>query len=591
LLAASSSRAPSALGIPALSPQSLVMVALLALVASLLALSSQTAAVPVDASRTSIADLKFPSIPEGAWWCQYSPPWLQKLLCSRSLSTSSSTSVSTPLGTAQGIVDTSGVVRFTVKYGTADRWQPSSVAMAWDLPSGASNASGWPLACPQSGLDASEYSEDCLSMIIYVPSSVTVGSNAPALMWIHGGSFISGSATGAGLDGSALATATESIVAVIQYRLGALGFMAPNGQTNLAVKDTITALQFLQAVLPSFGGDASKITIDGQSSGANMIRALLAAPSVSNLFEYAILQSDPMDYGFLNTTMQSSLQDYFNGQLSCSASDTSCLDSLSLDDVLAAQSSLSNNAYSVVPAAGQSEPIRPVRDGDLITSPLDLTATFPSQSKTIMLTNVVDEAMYTIYYEFPSPISASYYEEVVDGSFGSVSGSRLLSYSTYVPTTTSADGTQDARPQLSQMGTDQVWRCPTWTFARSWASSGGTAYVGVYTVGASYPGNSDVSECTDSGSVCHQDDIEIVFGTAPSPTNAQSALITEIQARYYQFLRTGNPNSGSYATWGATEGQTVSALELGSSGTYAAGACDPSQWGDAVPYDYQVYDI
>ena len=73
-----------------------------------------------------------------------------------------------------------------------------------------------------------------------------------------------------------------------------LGFMAPNGQTNLAVKDTVTALQFLQTIAPSFGGDASAITVDGQSSGANMIRALLAAPSVSDLFQYAILQSDPM---------------------------------------------------------------------------------------------------------------------------------------------------------------------------------------------------------------------------------------------------------------------------------------------------------
>lgn len=76
-------------------------------------------------------------------------------------------------------------------------------------------------------------------MILYVPSSVTAGSNAPALVWylsnlvfmelppdgcnrIHGGSFVEGSATGAGLDGSALATATGAIVAVIQYRLGAV---------------------------------------------------------------------------------------------------------------------------------------------------------------------------------------------------------------------------------------------------------------------------------------------------------------------------------------------------------------------------------
>lgn len=56
----------------------------------------------------------------------------------------------------------------------------------------------------------------------------------------------------------------------------------------------MTALSFLQKVIPSFGGSASKITVAGQSSGANMIRALLAVPSADSLFQQAILQSDPM---------------------------------------------------------------------------------------------------------------------------------------------------------------------------------------------------------------------------------------------------------------------------------------------------------
>jgi carboxylesterase type B len=60
------------------------------------------------------------------------------------------------------------------------------------------------------------------------------------------------------------------------------------------VKDTINALQFLNQVLPSFGGDGSMITLAGQSSGAGMIRTLLATPSASSLFRSAILQSDPM---------------------------------------------------------------------------------------------------------------------------------------------------------------------------------------------------------------------------------------------------------------------------------------------------------
>lgn len=72
------------------------------------------------------------------------------------------------------------------------------------------------------------------------------------------------------------------------------GFMAPNGQTNLAVGDVINALKVLKAGVPFIGGSSSKITISGQSSGATMVRALLATPSASPLFTSAILQSDPM---------------------------------------------------------------------------------------------------------------------------------------------------------------------------------------------------------------------------------------------------------------------------------------------------------
>ncbi|CCM03627.1 uncharacterized protein FIBRA_05771 [Fibroporia radiculosa] len=572
------------------------MATFILLVLSLL-VASPSWALPLD-SHNSVPQLKFPPVVPGNLFCSVDIPIISQWLCPRdsssssSASSSTSTSVSTPLGTAEGVSDISGVIRFPVRYGTADRWQSSSVVTSWDLPSGASNASGLPLACPQTDADASSYSEDCLAMILYVPPSVQPGSDAPTLVWIHGGSFISGSATAPGLDGSILATNTEAIVAVVQYRLGALGFMVPDGETNLGVKDMITALQFLQGVLPSFGGDASKITLDGQSSGGSMIRALLAAPSASDLFQSAILQSDPMDYGMLNTTMQSTLQTFYNEQISCASTDTSCLDSLTLDTVLNAQVALLNNSNSLCPAAGIAEPIRPVRDGVLITSPLDSTAPFPQQTKPILLSTVLDEAMLTIYGEFPQPISNDLYEEVVNVTFGEPRAGRLLAQSEYVvPAATNGDVTEDARPELQTMGTDQVWRCATWTFARNWVTAGGSAYVGLYVVGASYPGNSDVPECVQSGSVCHQDDIEIVFGTVPSPTSEQSALINEMQARYSAFMRTGNPNTGSYPNWTAATGDVIDALQLGGSGNYAVGTCSPDYWGDYVEYDYQVYDI
>ncbi|KAK0473627.1 hypothetical protein IW261DRAFT_1569714 [Armillaria novae-zelandiae] len=57
--------------------------------------------------------------------------------------------------------------------------------------------------------------------------------------------FTEGFASDYGLDGSIFAITTNSIVVVIQYHLGALGFMAPDGNTNLALKDMINAMKFL----------------------------------------------------------------------------------------------------------------------------------------------------------------------------------------------------------------------------------------------------------------------------------------------------------------------------------------------------------
>ncbi|KZT26637.1 alpha/beta-hydrolase [Neolentinus lepideus HHB14362 ss-1] len=574
------------------------MVATVRLLAGFLLLGSTLASPVPSTNGISFPPLPFPPITPTGLLCQL--PIVKNFVCPRQ--TSSGLSVSTPIGTAQGTVDTSGVNRFVVRYATADRWQASAIATTWALPNGATDPSALPLACPQPDVDDSAFSEDCLSMILYVPTNIAAGSNVPTMMWIHGGSFIVGSATGPGLDGSSLAIATNSIIAVVQYRLGALGWMAPSGATNLAMVDLINALGFLRNVVPSFGGDTSHITIAGQSSGANMVRAMLAIPSASSMFNNAIIQSDPMDYGFLSTSTQQTMQTYFNGLLNCSTSDTSCLNAISLDGLIDAQMDLFSNAYTLDPSATQSEPMRPVHDGNLITTTLDSSSAFPSVSKSVLVSTVLNEAGLTIYGNFDSPLPESSWEPVVNQTFGTSRTEMICNSSQYAAsqfvsgggaTSNASESTVDARAQLQELGTDYIWKCSSWTFARNWVSNGGTVYAGLYIIGSSYPGNSDVSYCTDTGVVCHQDDIQIVFGTAPSPTSEQAALISEMQARYGAFFRTGNPNpsGSSLANWQAAGTSDVNAILLGGSGHAPVGACDPSYWGDAVQYDYQVYGI
>jgi carboxylesterase type B len=290
---------------------------------------------------------------------------------------------------------------------------------------------------------------------------------------------------------------------------------------------------------------------------------------------------------------------------------TLCINSLSLGAILSASDALYNNAISIDPSATQEEPMRPVNDGVLITSTLDSSSPFPHVSKPIILSTVVDEAGPAIYSSIPVPIDASTYEEIVCSAFEQPEANNLLAYPGYQVPTLSNGQTVDARVQLEGMGTDQVWRCPTWTFARSWTQNGGTAFVAQFTVGATYQDNENVPFCCEAGVVCHEDDIEIVvrdligfclstfndkmqFGTVSDPTPAQASLISEVQARYKSFLLTGNPNpsGGQFPLWSPATSGNFSAQNLGSPGTAVIGACNTQFWGTtSVPYDYQVYAI
>lgn len=245
---------------------------------------------------------------------------------------------------------------------------------------------------------------------------------------------------------------------------------------------------------------------------------------------------------------------------------------------------------SIDPAVGIAQPIRPVRDGTLITSPLDSTAAFPPVSKPILLSSVQHEAGFAIYNQFPDPIPDSWFAPVCELTLGTDRTNTIVTSPHYPPVPT-VGGSPDGRAQLEVVGTDYLWKCSAWTFARNWVQHGGSAYVGLYTVGASYPGNDAVPFCTQFGNVCHQDDIQIVFGTTSNPTAAQSALTTEVQKRYKAFLSNGNPNVAGIPTWTASSTTNVNALNLGGAGEIDIGACDPGFWGQSVEYDYQVYGI
>ena len=146
-----------------------------------------------------------------------------------------------------------------------------------------------------------------------------------------------------------------------------------------------------------------------------------------------------------------------------------------------------------------------MRDGSFITSPLDSTAPFPHVSKSLLISTVLDEAGPAIFSAFPDPLPQAALAPIVNFTFGTTRTNTILASAFY-----GASEIPDARLQLQQMGTDYIFRCSSWTFARSWVQHGGRAFVGQYTLGATYPDNAQIPFCTQPGSVCHEDDIKIV---------------------------------------------------------------------------------
>lgn len=134
--------------------------------------------------------------------------------------------------------------------------------------------------------------EDCLTLDVTVPVGTTAGAGLPVLVWIHGGGFSAGA--GSDVDPRRLARAGPMVVVTINYRLGVLGFLGLpglEGSGAFGLLDQQAALRWVRANAAAFGGDATDVTLGGESAGADSVCSQIASPDAVGLFVRAILQS------------------------------------------------------------------------------------------------------------------------------------------------------------------------------------------------------------------------------------------------------------------------------------------------------------
>jgi para-nitrobenzyl esterase len=229
------------------------------------------------------------------------------------------------------------------------RWHAPEPAASWP---GVRDATKPGPECPQAagaaaalgfgGKVAPGSSENCLYLNVWVPDKLPAGG-APVMVWIHGGSYTTGS--GADYDASYFMSraAGPMIVVTVNYRLGALGFLADqafqagSGDVgNYGLLDQQAALRWVQRNIGAFGGDPHRVTVAGESAGAISVCSLMAASGSAGLFRAALMESGGCESGAPRQRAEQTGAAYA-AKLGCAdqASAGACLRALPLSKLIA----------------------------------------------------------------------------------------------------------------------------------------------------------------------------------------------------------------------------------------------------------------
>jgi para-nitrobenzyl esterase len=443
------------------------------------------------------------------------------------------------------------------------RWRPPQPAAAW---SGVRNATTFGPSCPQVQVLAENpflppetISEDCLYLNVYAPpvSSNDQGGR-PVLVWIHGGGLVQGGARN--YDGSKLAAA-GAVVVTINYRLGALGFLAhpalasgPGGTAgNYGLMDQQAALRWVQRNIAQFGGDPGNVTIAGQSAGGLSVLAQMVSPGGRGLFQRAIVQSGTFALNQQPLATAEAAGETFAAAAGCpgqTAQTAQCLRNLPAADLV---------TPSLVEIPG-------VVDGSVLTQPIG-TALARGQFARVPVINGITHDEELLFVggvgitvsqgtDIPlagNPADPANYQANIAQALG-VSAARAAAIANEYP----LSAYPNAVVAFSLLVSDASFACPALQVDRWTAGRGVPTYA--------YQFNDDNAPVNilgkSLGLATHGAELPYLFDQPATPVtldSGQQALAASMRTDWAGFAGTGNPSSRALP-WPSFNGTRVLSL-------------------------------